>query len=394
MADRAPEIRVLVVDDLPQNLFAMQQILKGEPYHVDQVSSANDALAALLRHEYACVLCDVQMPGMSGFEMAGILAEDPDLRHTPMVFVSAHHHTPATIAGALDGLGAYDFLVKPVDPVMVRGKIRMFTSLFAHRRELEARMRAEREALEALREANDALVRHNQDLEQFVHVVSHDLREPLRTVVSFSELVREEGPTIGPEETARYLDLVVRSARRMHALIVDLSAFLTLEAEQGPPGEVALADVLADVCDGFAATIRDLDAEVRVEGELPVVAVHRAHVGLLLQNLVGNALKFVEDDKRPVVRMSCSVDPDGWRVAVSDNGVGIDAVHHDEVFKMFRRLPSAVSRPGTGMGLALCRRIVERSGGSIRLTSEAGVGSRFEVFLPRPGAQQDAGPIA
>ena len=247
-----------------------------------------------------------------------------------------------------------------------------------------------RKALEAqLVERNDrlavtnaALSARNHELDEFAYVVSHDLQEPLRTLIAFSDfLKRDYGPRLDPG-AIEYVDLLVDAAKRMRALIHDLLELSKLGRVAGDLEPVALAEVVESVRADLAELIRSKGATVTVDGSLPTVWGDRDRLGQLLANLVGNGLKY-NRSVAPRVEISASVRPDGGTaLSVRDDGIGIDPRHHAKIFQVFRRLHARDEYEGTGAGLAICQRIAEAHGGSIRVESSPDVGSTFCVILP------------
>ncbi len=239
------------------------------------------------------------------------------------------------------------------------------------------------------REAHEALERSNAELQQFAYVASHDLSEPLRMVSSYLQLLRRRYRGRLDEDADEFIDYAVDGATRMRSLIEDLLAF-SRAGRGGEPEPVDLGRVAGDVVRSLAAAIIDASADVDI-AELPVVMGDRVQLEQLLQNLVANALKFRADrGARVWVRAEETV---GGMVqlAVADAGIGIEAHHRDRVFKMFHRLHDREAYEGTGIGLAICRRIVERHGGRIWVDERAGGGAVFRFTLPPASAGADGG---
>lgn len=239
-----------------------------------------------------------------------------------------------------------------------------------------------KEAEERLRLHAEELARSNADLSQFAYVASHDLKEPLRTVTTHVQLLsRRLGDGVAPEvsESMRY---VIEGARRMNDLISDLLLYSSVGRSDTVLAEVDLGSVLRKVLANLEVVVHETGAEVTVD-PLPRVMGNGAQLVQVLQNLLGNAIKF-RGERSPRIHVSAT--PRDGRVVVSvrDNGIGIDPAHHDRIFAMFQRLHRRDQYPGTGIGLALCKKIVERHGGRIWLESEPGLGSTFSFTLSPP----------
>ena len=225
-----------------------------------------------------------------------------------------------------------------------------------------------------------ALRRANSDLEQFAYSASHDLQEPLRSVKIYSEmLVRRCSAQLDPE-ALRYLDFLQSGAARMEALIRDLLAYTQVTHMETPPEETdlngALTTALASLSDAIAESGATIEAPL-----LPSLHVHAVHMHQLFQNLVGNALKYRRDIP-PVVRISVEKVGRMWQFSLADNGIGIAPEYQQRVFGLFRRLHGSGKYAGTGIGLSICQRIVERYGGRIWVESQPGEGSTFFWTLP------------
>ncbi len=229
--------------------------------------------------------------------------------------------------------------------------------------------------------AREALERSNAELQQFAYVASHDLQEPLRMVVSFLQLLdRRLGDTLD-ERARRFLDYAVDGGQRMQKLIHDLLAFSRVQTHGDDPEAVDLAGVMRSAMRNLEATVVEVGGEVHWD-EMPTVHGDRSQLVQLMQNLVGNALKFHRDET-PRVEVSGSDDIDGWHISVADNGIGIPSEHAERIFEVFQRLHGRGAYPGTGIGLAICKRIVERHGGRIWVESAPGAGSTFHLILPK-----------
>jgi signal transduction histidine kinase len=226
------------------------------------------------------------------------------------------------------------------------------------------------------------LARSNEELDQFASIASHDLQEPLRKVRTFTEqLTRQESERLS-EKGQDYLRRANAAAARMQTLIEDLLRFSRVSTHARRPTEVDLGAVARDVLEDLSATIGAADARVHLD-ELPVVMAESAQMRQLLQNLVSNAVKFAAKDRRPEVWVTSEIAGDELRLSVRDNGIGFDARHAERIFGVFERLHGRGDYPGTGIGLALCRKIVERHGGTITAEARPGEGATLTVTLPR-----------
>ncbi|HYO83793.1 MAG TPA: ATP-binding protein, partial [Bryobacteraceae bacterium] len=235
----------------------------------------------------------------------------------------------------------------------------------------------------------EALRKANADLEQFTYSASHDLKEPLRMVGVYSEIVqRRYGPRLD-DDAREYLSYMVQGARRMDMLVRDLLAYtqvVSVTEEQIRPASTN--SVLQQVLANLMGAIQESGASITV-GRLPAtVAVDEVHLLQLLQNLIGNAIKY-RAELPPVIDIAAEYDGAMWKVCVHDNGIGIAPEYREQVFGIFKRLHTAEKYPGTGIGLAICQKIVHRYGGHIWVESEGeGKGSRFYFTIPGPNEPQ------
>jgi len=239
-----------------------------------------------------------------------------------------------------------------------------------------------------LRERGDVLAASVAQLEQkslaqqrFIHILSHDLREPVNTMVNFSSLLEDEYAGVLPADGRDCLARVRGGGQRLKTLLDDLLELVRLDNVQWSPKLVPLDPLLAEVQQDLASALGR--AQARIESEpLPVVLGERSLIGVLLQNLIANAVKFSRPGVAPHVLVSASAVPEGWEIRVRDNGIGMAENQLDKIFEMFRRLHSRKQYDGSGLGLATCRRIAEMHGGRIWASSEEGKGSCFHVVLP------------
>jgi signal transduction histidine kinase len=230
-----------------------------------------------------------------------------------------------------------------------------------------------------IQERTKDLTRANEELQQFAYVASHDLQEPLRTITSFTQLLETRYKGRLDEDADEFMGYIVASARRMRDLINGLLALGRLRKSGQSTAPVSFDELLQEATIGLQAAIHESEAEIR-SGPLPALVVDRLQFAQVLQNLISNAIKYRRDEK-PRIEIRAKRDSTSWVVSVSDNGRGFDQQFSERIFGLFQRLhPYEVS--GTGMGLSIARRVVERHGGRIWAESKEGVGSTFYVSLP------------
>jgi PAS domain S-box-containing protein len=252
-------------------------------------------------------------------------------------------------------------------------------------RDIRTRKRTEAE----LRAAIHHLQQSNRELEDFAHIASHDLQEPLRKIQAFGELLDSKHAASLPPQARDYIERMRSAAKRMQVLINDLLAFSRVATKAQPFAPVDLAAVAREVAHDLELRVHEAGGHIDI-GEFPVIDADPLQMRQLLQNLVGNALKFQRDDVPPVVTIGATVEDGMCRINVADNGIGFDEKYADRIFTMFERLHGRGKYEGTGIGLAICRRIAERHGGTIVAHSTPGEGSTFIITLPvKQGEEPD-----
>ncbi|MDD4888610.1 MAG: ATP-binding protein [Phycisphaerae bacterium] len=240
------------------------------------------------------------------------------------------------------------------------------------------------QAEEELRRMVAELERSNRDLEQFAYVASHDLQEPLRQVKGFAQLLSDRyGPSLD-EKATEYLRFIADGTARMSSLVSDLLSYSRVGAQERKRTAVDMNGAIEGAMANLQAAVADANATV-THDDLPRVTGDSTQMSQLFQNLVGNAIKFRRDGVPPRIHVAAQADGHECTFRVSDNGIGIDPAHFDRVFLIFQRLHGRGQFPGTGIGLAICKKIVEQHGGRIWVESSPGQGSTFCFSLPKDG---------
>lgn len=387
-----PEI--LIVDDDPGMVQALAKALRPLG-RLRFATLGADALRLMAESRPDIVLLDAQMPGLSGFEVLDAIKADPALTDLPVIMVTSHAEADFEQAG-LDK-GAADFIAKPIRPAIVQARVRTQLRLkqandalkrmsATDRQNLAVAMAELRDSHDRLQHTADDLRLANESLLQFVRIASHDLREPLNTMVQFVGLVEEDLVHVMPEAARGYLRLVQGAGARMRTLLDDVVRYARLQkGESDPPQDVPLDALLAGLRDALGAALSERGASLQL-GPLPVVRGHASLLALLFQNLLSNALKFVPEGRAPQVRVFAEVHDGVATIRVIDNGIGIAPEHVARLFQPFQRLHRKSEYEGTGLGLALSRQIAEAHGGRIEVCpTPEGEGACFAVTLPLQG---------
>jgi|GEM_PF-2385431 len=277
-----------------------------------------------------------------------------------------------------EGMRFFEARVNSINQSEAIVVIRDMTALKIAQQSLQSKLRE-------LDHNNEKLTRYvnsNLQLENFAHTVSHDLREPVRTMNSFSQLLKRRYENQLDEDAHSYLDFISKSAIHMNKLIEDLLEFARFTNSDDPGFErVDLNELLVVVQQSISGLIKDKNAEVIIPEPLPVLNGNPTKLSQLFQNLISNGIKFQQKGIQPTVTLRVEDLEEFWKFTVSDNGIGIDEEHHGQIFQLFRRLHSKKIYPGSGIGLALCKRVVEQHGGDIWVESKTGEGSTFIFTL-------------
>ena len=381
-------VNILLVDDRPANLVAMEGMLQSLGQNLMKASSGREALKWLLTHEFAVILLDVKMPEMDGFETAELIREREKSRHTPILFLTAADDTQ-TQAFRGYAVGAVDYLVKPVVPEFVRSKVAVFVELARKnallRRQAQLLAQSEQAARE-LAEARAELVRDlehkNRELESFSYAVSHDLRAPLRRIDSFSRAVLESEGERLDEAGRKYFERIREASRHMSQLIDDV-----LHLSRVTRAELREQDVdLSGIASLILARLQEGDparsVEVKVRPGL-VVSGDAQLLKIALENLLANAWKFTGRTADARIEFGVTQLAGEPAYYVRDNGAGFDMTYADRLFGPFQRLHGQGEFPGSGIGLATVQRIIHRHGGRVWAEGLENQGATFYFTLGR-----------
>ena len=371
------EINILIVDDKPENLIALESIIDAPSYTLIKATSGRAALREILSTDFALILLDVQMPEIDGYEIAQLIRERDATKTTPIIFLTAINYNEENVLKAYEK-GAVDILFKPINPVILKSKVNVFVELYKARSIEKSRNKLNK-ANEALWLKTEQLEESNRELEQFAYIASHDLQEPLRMVASYTQLLAKRYKDQLDTDANEFIDYAVDGVTRMQLLINDLLDFSRITSRKKPFATVHLNNVFEQVTDNLHERIKETNTVVINDG-LPAINGDANQLMRLLQNLIDNAIKFNYSENRSI-RVKSSVKDDQVLISVQDNGIGIDKKYEDRVFVIFQRLHTRADYPGTGIGLAICKKIVERHGGKIWFESSKGSGTTFYFTL-------------
>lgn len=385
----APVQDILLVDDQPENLLALEAILENSGHNLIRATSGREALRHILKRDVALVLLDVRMPRMNGFETARLIRERERSKAVPIIFLTAANNSEEMVFEGYSA-GGVDYIVKPFVPEILRAKVDVFLNLAAARKKLEQevvlRRAAEKELARSaarLRARAAELEAANQELEAFAYSASHDLRGPLRHINGFARILSEMAAPQMDDISQSFLGRIARSAQKMGQLLDDLLAFSKMGREEMSNATIDLNHVLDEV-------LRTIEPEtsgrniIWRRAELPPVVGDRAMLRQVLWNLLGNAVKYTLYRDPAEIEIGHQAAEHEVVIFVRDNGAGFDMAHADKLFKVFQRLHKESDFEGTGIGLANVQRIVHRHGGRIWAQAKPDQGATFFVALPRP----------
>jgi two-component system, sensor histidine kinase and response regulator len=358
--------KILIVDDRPENLMATSALLRPLGATILTAESGSDALMLVLKHGFAIVLLDVQMPVMDGFETARLMKTRPDMENVPIIFVTAISKEDHFATRAAE-IGAVDYIFKPINPDILKSKVKVYLDLYRQR--------------EQILKLNATLRQSNEELERFAYVCSHDMQEPVRMMNTYAGFLEQDALDQLDDNNRRYVTYIRDNAVRMQKMIRDILVFSRVGREEVRTEKVDCNAVLAETLREFEDVIADKQAAITA-GPLPMVLTSPTLVRVLFQNLIGNALKFQPAGAKPEIGISALASGSMWRFEVKDNGIGIDPAFSERVFTIFQRLHRVEEYPGTGIGLSTCKKFLRLVGGDITFTSKPGEGTTFVFTLP------------
>ncbi|MFY0253530.1 response regulator [Chitinophaga sp. 30R24] len=410
---------ILIVDDKPENILSIRKTLELYKFEVDTALSGEEALKKILKHNYTLIILDVQMPSMDGFEVAEALSGYSKAKDIPIIFLSAVNKDKRFIVKGYDS-GGIDYVTKPVDPDILLMKVKTFSRLYQQSQELKQMHQSLKEEVEVRKLAQEALIAHqqqvnemleqkvkerteelqeinksleasNHDLQQFASVASHDLKEPLRKIQLFGAILRDKFLHADPNAMS-YMERIVGSSERMVRLINDLLSYSRLSVasiyETTDLNEV-VKEILADL----ELMIVERDAMITVE-KMPQIEAVPGQIRQVFQNIISNALKFSRKGVPPEINISAelvtalspdsasSADGQYCRIVIRDNGIGFNEKYLSKIFTIFQRLHTSELYEGTGIGLAIAKKVIDKHSGIITASSKEGEGTAFIIVLP------------
>ncbi len=387
------QAKLLIVDDLPENLLALEALIKREDRTVYKALSADEALSLLLQHEFAMAILDVQMPGMNGFELAELMRGTEKTKNIPIIFVSA---AGRELNYAFKGYesGAVDFLHKPLDIHAVKSKVNVFVDLYRQSKAMKQQL----EALEQARREQEALLQQLQstqlELEQavrmrddFMSIVAHEVRTPLNGLILETQLrkmhlARDNAAAFTLDKMHAMVDRDERQIKSLIRLIEDMLDVSRIRTGKLSirPSRFDLVQLVSNLLQNFAAQIEAAETEVSFTAPAPVEGNwDEFRIEQVVTNLLTNALRY---GGRSPIQVRVYREGNEARVEVQDRGIGISQENQKRIFQQFERVSAKTVVAGLGLGLFISEQIVAAHGGSIVVESEINEGALFRVCLP------------
>ncbi|HEX8593980.1 MAG TPA: hybrid sensor histidine kinase/response regulator [Pseudomonas sp.] len=387
------QAKLLIVDDLPENLLALEALIKREDRTVFKALSADEALSLLLQHEFAMAILDVQMPGMNGFELAELMRSTERTKSIPIVFVSAAGRERDYAFKGYES-GAVDFLHKPLDIHAVKSKVNVFVDLYRQRKAVKEQV----EALEQSRQEQEVLLKRLQvtqnELEHavrmrddFMSIVSHEVRTPLNGLILETQLrklhlAKDNMAAFTLEKLRAMVDRDERQIQSLIRLIEDM-----LDVSRIRTGKLSirtspfdLVELVSNLLESFSAQIAAAESSVSFRADDPVIGIwDEFRIEQVVANLLTNALRY---GARKPIKVRVYAEDGQARVDVLDQGIGVSPENQKRIFQQFERVSANHAVHGLGLGLFISDQIVAAHGGTIVVESEEGKGSLFRVCLP------------
>lgn len=366
---------ILVADDARENLQIMVNLLTEVCPDYSILIAPNGQVACKLAIEKnpELILMDWMMPVMSGIEAVRHLKKQDATKFIPILMVTGQTSSD-DLKLALEA-GAMDYVRKPIDIVELSARVKSALLSYSYFKQVIV----EKDKVEQY--AKELEIR-NQELRDFTNFASHDLKEPLRKVTFLGEKLEKILGEAIDHNAKDYLGRMRNSFKRMQQLIEDLLKYSKISLDKTPFEKIDLTDVVKEVLSDLEVRINETQGKVEIKN-LPVVEADKLQMHQLFQNIIGNALKYHKKEVPPVVVVSsCELSDNYVVISVCDNGIGFDEKYLDRIFKPFQRLHSSSEYEGTGIGTAICDKVVKKHRGNITAQSKIGVGSTFNIVLP------------
>ncbi|NEO28932.1 MAG: response regulator [Symploca sp. SIO3C6] len=363
---------ILIVDDKLENLNVLESALSEEGYEVRKAINGPMALMGVRADPPDLILLDIKMPDMNGYEVCSQLKADAQTNDIPVIFISALDEVIDKVRAFT--IGGVDYITKPFQFEEVLARVEnQLTIRNLHKRLQEQNLH--------LLQLNQELTRSNKELEDFTSVVSHDLKQPLQVIIGFVKLLGIKYLNCLDAEGKEYVAQIAKAATHMQRLIQDLLTYSQVGTGNRELKPTDCNTVLTQTLADLQMVINESKAVITHQS-LPTVIADELQLEQLFENLISNAIKFHRPTEPPQVKILVERKNGEWLFGVHDNGIGIKPQQSERIFQMFQRLHSEQEYPGTGIGLAICKKVVECHGGSIWVESDPNIGTSFYFTLP------------
>ena len=394
--------KVLIVDDNSDNLKVLYTYLKSAGFEVLAADNGLAGIEVVKHSQPELILLDVMMPEMNGFEVCRCLKADATTEHIPIIFLTALSEVVEKLTGFQ--VGGIDYITQPVEYeevvarvrthlVLARTRQKLFQQTQKLQAEIDRRKQIENEltrSRQLLQQSNEnleqtvanrtaELATSNKDLEHFAYIASHDLRQPIRKIRMCTEYLAEDYQDCFDQQAREYINYITKSTDRMYLLIDDLLSYSRIAKHERTLVDVDLESIVRDTLEDLSLSIEEKQATVNYKN-LPTVLANPREMGQLFQNLISNSLKFT-GDRPPEITIDAVEQEDKWTIGVKDNGIGIEPQFSEKIFQMFQRLHGNYEYEGTGIGLAICQKVVNSYGGKMWVESQLNEGATFYFTL-------------
>lgn len=354
------------MDDRKENILALNSLIDSFDIEIFEALSGKEAIELVHKHEFALIYLDVNMPEMDGYDTLRYIRHTPQGLHTPVIFVTA-----ASI-GDVDPLegyssGAVDFILKPLSPAVVRAKTSVFLNMYLEK--------------EKVRRLIIELESKNNDLDQFNHLISHDLREPLRTIHSYLGVIKEDYCAGLDDKAVEYINVCRKAVQRLQSMITELLSYAKVKYGDKPLKIVDLNNLLTAVQLNISGLIKEAGCKIQVSS-LPSICANSVLLTQVFQNLIQNAIQYSKEGLAPYIVIEGKIEGELLHMTFTDNGIGIQPIFAERVFLIFKRLQDKANISGTGIGLAFVKKIIDLHHGEVWIDKEYSDGTCIHITLP------------
>lgn len=363
--------QILIVDDTPENVIALQVILEDLDVHLITASSGNEAVKLAFEHDFALILMDVQMPEMDGFEAVKLIKQEEKNSLTPVIFLSAvYSHNFYHIKGAESG--AIDFISKPFTEEILLSKVNLFLKMDLHTHLLEKQ--------------KDELASVNKKLEDYTHIVSHDLKEPLRNIKVLAQFIYDDNKDKLTGESKQHLDFLIEATGRMSTMVSDLLKLSKVGRKDIHFYKINPQQLLSEIQKDFKQVITERNVSIVLNTVPQDVVCQPVWIKEVFANLISNSIKYNES-LSPIITITHTENTEFHTFTFADNGIGVAPEYCEKIFDLFKRLHGQDTYEGTGAGLAIVKQIIQEHQGAISAKNredEQGLAITFSISKKLP----------